>query len=510
MTSDRSRDTSARALETLNREINHYRRSQDRPAFEENRAAVDRQPQQNRLRREDNLPGGLPRHLRPAMQRLENLNVTVLDPDASSPDSSRSPGGSSRRRTQRSDRPSQDSNNQDISTTVLDEPIPFFDTPSVIPQPQEEDDDDEDNLMDRWRVKRRKLDSDDHREGPQSFRYGHYGQVVPGILKMEMESCDGGLFEPEGELASPTNVLRSDSSFYSTRSDRCNIILKHHGESPFCLKRIVIKAPKMGYDGPYVSQINSCSLQPLTNDYSLRNQEGMVFVAMGSEELVAQATDYQYHHTHRRQRRYRRNGMQPSQEYLNAYRTPLQAPERLAPDRVSHLDLDLHTNNHTRPTAINRPRPISDFRVTMDYDEHSERTDHDELEFGAPVPSSAVDIDWLAMDEMEEDLLCSESDISDSDLDTGELSDFHQRRRELQRQVRAMRRQYAIEQGRLPRRPPAPSAYHPSSSSGPAQTPEPGPFMAHACFSIERNKNVVNIKFDPPPYASSWRLSSIA
>ncbi|KAH8434663.1 uncharacterized protein LDX57_012303 [Aspergillus melleus] len=478
LTSDRSRDTSARALETLNREINHYRRSQDRPAFEESRAAVDRQARQHRPRREDNLHGRFLRHPHPAMQRLQTLNVTVVDPDTSTPDSSQSPGGSSRRRTPRGSRPSQELGNRDSNTTsLLDEPAPLLSMPPVMPQPHEEDEED-DHLMDRWRVKRRKLDSDDNREGPQSFRYGHYGQVVPGALKMEMESCDGGLFEPEGELANPTYVLRNDSSFYSTKSDRCNIILKHRGETPFSLKRIVIKAPKNGYDGP------------------LRMQEGMVFVSMGSEELVAQATDYQYHHIHRRHRRHRRSGMQPSQEYLNSYRAPLRTIERAAlPGRELNSESGPNPND-----ADGRPRPISDFRVTMDYDERSERSDCGELDFGGPTPSSVADIDWLGVDnDMEEDLLSSDSDFSDGDLDAGEFGTFHQRRRELQRQVRAMRRQQAIEHGRLPRRPPAPSAYHPSSSSGPAQTPEPGPFMAHACFSIERTKNVVNIKFDPPP-----------
>ncbi|KAI9040260.1 uncharacterized protein KD926_008461 [Aspergillus affinis] len=477
LTSDRSRDTSARALETLNREINHYRRSQDRPAFEESRGAVDRQVPQIRPRREAH--GRFPRHPHPAMQRLQTLNVTVVDPDTNTPDSSRSPGGSSRRRTPSGSRSGQELGNRESSTaSLLDEPVPLLSMPPVIPQPLGEEEEEDDDLMDRWRVKRRKLDSDDNREGPQRFRYGHYGQVVPGALNMEMESCDGGLFEPEGELASPMNVLHNDSSFYSTKSDRCNIILKHRGESPFSLKRIVIKAPKNGYDGP------------------LRMQEGMVFVAMGSEELVAQATDYQYHHTHRRQRRYRRSGMQPSQEYLNSYRAPLRTLQR-----AGLSGRESNSESGPNPThADGRPRPISDFRVTMDYDERSERSDCGELDFGGPTPSSVADIDWLAVDnEIEEDPISSDSDFSDSDLEIGDLSSVHQRRRELQRQVRVMRRQYAIEEGRLPRRPPAPSTYHPSSSSGPAQTPEPGPFMAHACFSIERTKNVVNIKFDPPP-----------
>lgn len=70
---------------------------------------------------------------------------------------------------------------------------------------------------------------------------------------MELASCDGGSFEPGGESSWPENVLRNDSSVYCTKSDRCNLILKHRGEMPFCLKKIVIKAPKIGYNAPYVA-----------------------------------------------------------------------------------------------------------------------------------------------------------------------------------------------------------------------------------------------------------------
>lgn len=104
----------------------------------------------------------------------------------------------------------------------------------------------------RVRSKRRKLESDDKREGLRRFGYGQYGQVVPGMLKMEIASCDGGIFEPEGELSWPDNILRNDSSVYCTKSDRCNLILRHREATPFCLKKIVIRAPKTGFDAPYV------------------------------------------------------------------------------------------------------------------------------------------------------------------------------------------------------------------------------------------------------------------
>jgi hypothetical protein len=102
----------------------------------------------------------------------------------------------------------------------------------------------------RWRSKRRKLDSDDNREGLSGFSYGHYGQVVPGPLKMEISSCDGGNYYDEGESSWPGNVLLDDSSVYCTKKSRCNMVLSHRGETPFCLKQIIIRAPKKGFDAP--------------------------------------------------------------------------------------------------------------------------------------------------------------------------------------------------------------------------------------------------------------------
>lgn len=114
----------------------------------------------------------------------------------------------------------------------------------------------------RGRLKRRKLESDDNREGLRGFNYGHSGQVVPGVLKMEIASCDGGTFDPDGESSFPANVLRNDQSVYCTKSSRCNIVLQHRGEAPFCLKKIVIKAPRTGFDAPYV---RSCAYCPCTS-----------------------------------------------------------------------------------------------------------------------------------------------------------------------------------------------------------------------------------------------------
>ena len=151
------------------------------------------------------------------------------------------------RPTRRRDRQGRGTRSRETeNNTLLDEPVPHLESPTVVPR------DLEDHRQSNRRVKRRKLESDDVREGTRGFSYGQFGQVVPGALRMEIASCDGGTYEPDGESSFPDNILRNDASVYCTKSDRCNLLLKHAGEAPFCLKRIVIKAPETGYDSPYV------------------------------------------------------------------------------------------------------------------------------------------------------------------------------------------------------------------------------------------------------------------
>ncbi|KNG83065.1 hypothetical protein ANOM_007587 [Aspergillus nomiae NRRL 13137] len=315
----------------------------------------------------------------------------------------------------------------------------------------------------QWRVKRRKLESDDNREGLQSFRYGQYGQVVSGALKMELASCDGGTYETDGESTWPENVLRNDSSVYCTKSDRCNLILKHRGETPFCLKKIVIKAPKSGYDAPPVpDSVYIFSTKP----------------AKSSDRNAA------------------------SQEYLNAHRHPLQS--LTGRDSYSESDTDI-----SDPTGLNAgaiPDPMSGFRIVTDYDERSEDGHDGDQRYVNDLPPLA-DVERLQMDQMEDDFLCSDSDDSDSDEDTSELNTYNRRRRELLRRVTSMRRRYAMERNGQPRRRPIPSIIQPipqSSPSGPnagsdAQNPNLELLKPHARFFIERTKSMVSITFDPPP-----------
>jgi hypothetical protein len=102
----------------------------------------------------------------------------------------------------------------------------------------------------RW-AKRRKLDSDNDMGGFHSFSYGHYGQVVPGPLKMEIHSCDGGAYsEPLGDMSGADNVLVDDNTVYCTKTDVCNIILQHQGRTTFDLRKLIIKSPQDDFDAP--------------------------------------------------------------------------------------------------------------------------------------------------------------------------------------------------------------------------------------------------------------------
>ncbi|KAL2270323.1 hypothetical protein VTJ83DRAFT_2507 [Remersonia thermophila] len=119
--------------------------------------------------------------------------------------------------------------------------------------------------------KRRKVIQDRVAPGFKGFRYGRYGQVEPGQLTMEIMSCDGGLYDEH--TYPPENILKNDNSVYCTKSNRCNIVLKHQGGTLFSLQELIIKAPGSRF---------SCPIR-----------EGMVFVAMDSDELLTRTAQYQ-------------------------------------------------------------------------------------------------------------------------------------------------------------------------------------------------------------------------
>ncbi|KAF3391353.1 hypothetical protein F1880_007530 [Penicillium rolfsii] len=320
----------------------------------------------------------------------------------------------------------------------------------------------------RGRLKRRKLDADDNREGFRGFNYGHNGQVVSGPLKMEIASCDGGTFDPDGDSSFPDNFLRNDQSVYCTKSDRCNIVLRHRDEAPFCLKKIVIKAPRTGFDSPI--------------------QEGMVFVSMTSDELLTRTAQYQLQYpSHRRRRRNRRYGLQPSQEYLTAFRSPLQSLDRTVPmGPVSHTASD----NENADRSGNDPQ--AEFRITTEYDEHPE-----ENLFMQREDDNGPSVSELERVQEDDDAWPeSEDSISeDDDLDDSNMGNVHRRRIELQRLQSMQRRRPASLVNPIP--PPSSASAGASGASG--ATPNVEVMKPHARFFIEREKSMVSIKFDPPP-----------
>jgi len=100
------------------------------------------------------------------------------------------------------------------------------------------------------RVKRRKVDTDRLSTNFQGFQYGKYGQVEPGQLKMELVSCDGGIYSNDTTTYAAENILKNDTSVYCTEGPRCNIVLRHQGATPFTLKELVIKAPRNNFTSP--------------------------------------------------------------------------------------------------------------------------------------------------------------------------------------------------------------------------------------------------------------------
>ncbi|OAP61095.1 hypothetical protein AYL99_03296 [Fonsecaea erecta] len=190
---------------------------------------------------------------------------------------------------------------------------------------------------DRPRSKRRKLTDGTYQDDPETFSYGHNGQVVPGQLRLEIVSCDGGEYsDPHIPIYSyPQNVLLDDTSVYCTKSNKCNLLLKHVGGMPFTLTDIVVKAPRAGYDAPI--------------------QNGLIFVAMEDDNLLDRTSQYDVRWPPKiyRHQRHRRDGYRPSQEYMNSTRSPLRSIERprhlnnpTAPEEGSHLEIPLVPGFH--------------------------------------------------------------------------------------------------------------------------------------------------------------------
>ncbi|KAK4999392.1 hypothetical protein LTR28_013379, partial [Elasticomyces elasticus] len=133
------------------------------------------------------------------------------------------------------------------------------------------------------RPKRRKIGNRAGGGGSYGVKYGHYGQVMPGRLRMDLVSCNGGIHdnsiheEPGSVYRGPENILKHDKSVYCSKYPRCNLILRHLDEAPFSLEKLYIIAPEGGYTAPI--------------------QEGLVFVSMESTNLADSLSNYNIQYT---------------------------------------------------------------------------------------------------------------------------------------------------------------------------------------------------------------------
>ena len=213
----------------------------------------------------------------------------------------------------------------------------------------------------RWRAKRRKLDDGTYEEEAKTFSYGHNGQVVAGPLRLDIVSCDGGAYsEPHVGSSWPQNVLLDDSSVYCTKSNRCNMLLKHVGGMPFSLTKLVIKAPRNGYDSPI--------------------QEGMIFVAMEEDKMLERTAPYEIRYSPKRPRghaRRERNHIRfgPSREYINSIRSPLRSIDRSNYLRDPYPLRDVRDDEIVMLNDLDDLLDVDlvpDFEVSTTYDNHSD------------------------------------------------------------------------------------------------------------------------------------------
>jgi len=120
----------------------------------------------------------------------------------------------------------------------------------------------------RRRPKRRRLHRDLSPPAKQPIKYGHFGQVEPGGLKLDIISCDGGEHRDPRHPATylgPQNLLRHDKSVYCSERTSCGIVLRHADDTPFCLDTLHIVGPEHGFTAPV--------------------RQGLVYVAMTLNDL---------------------------------------------------------------------------------------------------------------------------------------------------------------------------------------------------------------------------------
>ncbi|KAF2430466.1 hypothetical protein EJ08DRAFT_244701 [Tothia fuscella] len=329
--------------------------------------------------------------------------------------------------------------------------------------------------------KRRKLEHDTNLGFP-ACKYGYEGQVVPGLLKMEIVGCDGGEYLHTSSISyKAENLLRDDKSVYCTRSPRCNLMLRHQGESLFHLDSIVIKTPELDYTAPL--------------------QQGLVFIGMSSETLSTGTSTYhiQYDPLQRTRSSSPSDSSRDREDLplIEALHDPIiwDASTRARSDNVppfSSLRPRRYSNNRSR-TPRTRPT-FSNLRAML--------VNNNDGASSAAQSTLLDNCDWPSSNEAGFELQAAPSPPpftvtweSDDDGDADSIS--HPSRRDPSSSdedaEESAARLYYLDglTGRRPARRNSPGRIEMRSANEEVLQP-------HARFFIGKNRNKITIKFDPP------------
>lgn len=331
------------------------------------------------------------------------------------------------------------------------------------------------------RHKQRKLDGDAlDREPPP--KYGWYGQVVPGRLKMSILSCDGGYHTERDEECihrhyTPENILPNDKSVYCTEKDRCDIILKHWKETPFSLTKIVIKTPDAGFTAPL--------------------QEGLIFVSMTTDNLISGTSHYQIVGA---------SAPPAPQRTAGPYalsRNPYTASSSLPRINSRPTEADARPPSRRRRQASNAPSTLASQSTstisTFPIPSWTDRDQHDDVLFLNDEPAGVRSQPIRApSSEFKITASCDDPSGDEEDETSPAVMLDRQRRRHLGLELISSDEDNdpSPARGRQLRSTPREikAVTHPQDG----MDPPPTLLQPHASFFIERKRNVVTVKFDPP------------
>lgn len=326
-------------------------------------------------------------------------------------------------------------------------------------------------------------------------RYGHRGQVVPGTLNMELIFRDGDLNKEPGANSQrqwPENFLRYDDSVrYSDKSKR-NFILRHQGETAFCVKRITFN--QWFTRNPYHKN-------PINIIY------GTIFICMDDDDLISRTKLYDFFQDSPSTSSGTSNDglsldFDPARDFHvgrpQSRRSDSVFPRVIPPPLSSTTNASIMPYSQSSPSDTSfspppsdaveastkrfSPTPSSPFEVTIDYNDHSS---DDEEEVGyESVRNLTTEVRYERVN--------SPTDISDEDA---MVVRTNQRPGRLT-SIDIYRWRYR-------------SRYRPSTSQGTApgdgrvgssvhrEKPK-NDLHPHAKFIIERGKPKVNVSFEPP------------